>query len=168
MSNSKIISRKKIFPKYAKASQILGFFALILFMNKASNAIGDIASENSSSSHTGLMDWIVLVSLLIIGLALNGLAIYEYQVRLQKDGLAFGKSLLTFKTEKTLSTEDLNKLVLRQRPDKYFEIVLFSRDAQEFPLALIANRNPARAKLQELYQEHFQNWNCELIDETLN
>ena len=67
-----------------------------------------------------------------------------------------------------ISPEDLNNLVLRQRPDKYFEIVLFSRDAQEFPLALIANRNPARAKLQELYQEHFQNWNCELIDESLN
>jgi len=168
VSNNKIISRKKIFPKYAKAAQFLGFLALILFMNKASNVIWDLASENTSSPHPGLMDWIVSAGLLIIGLALNGLAIYEYQVRLQKDGLAFGKSLLTFKTEKTLSTEDLNKLVLRQRPDKYFEIVLFSRDAQEFPLALIANRNPARAKLQELYQEHFQNWNCELIDETLN
>ncbi|WP_421754295.1 hypothetical protein [Croceimicrobium sp.] len=168
MSNNKVISRKKIFPKYAKAAQILGFFALSLFMNKASNAIWDIASENTSSASIALTDWIVLVSLLIIGLALNGLGIYEYQVHLRKDGLAFGKALVTFKTEKTISTEDLSKLVLRQRPDKYFEIVLISRDAQEFQLALIANRNPARAKLQELYQKHFQNWNCELIDESLN
>lgn len=168
MSNNKVISWKKIFPKYAKAAKILGFLALILFMNKASNAISDMVSENTSSSHTGLMDWVVLAGLLIIGLALNGLAIYEYQVRLQKDGLAFGKALFTFKTEKTISTRDLSKLVLRQRPDKYFEIVLISRDAQEFQLAQIANRNPARAKSQELYQKHFQNWNCELIDESLN
>ncbi|QNR24675.1 hypothetical protein [Croceimicrobium hydrocarbonivorans] len=137
-------------------------------MNKASSAIWDIASENTSSASLALTDWIVLAGLLIIGLALNGLAIYEYQVHLQKDGLAFGKALFSFKTEKILSTEDLSKLLLRQRPDRYFEIVLISKDDQEFPLTEIANLNPARAKLQELYQAHFQNWNCELIDESLN